>query len=63
MERLRIELDSDEFEALSCLAERDLRPMPCQARHIVRAALQQAGLLRSIAESEPERWCPAEVTR
>ena len=53
MERLRLELDSDEFEALSCLAERDLRPMPSQARHIVRAALQLEGLLRSAATATP----------
>jgi len=34
-----------EYEALSRLAERDLRPVPNEVRHIVREALQQAGLL------------------
>jgi len=63
MERLRIELDSDEFEALSCLAERDLRPMPSQARHIVRAALQQEGLLRPSATATLDRPSRQEVAR
>ena len=45
MERVRLDFDSAEFEALSRLAEQHLRPVPNEARHIVRQALQQAGLL------------------
>lgn len=46
MERVRLDFDSSEFEALSMLAERNLRPIPNEARHLVRLALQDAGLLR-----------------
>ena len=45
MERLKLELDPAEYTALSRLAERDLRPVPQQARHLVREALRQAGAL------------------
>jgi len=46
MERVRLDFDCAEFEALSQLAERNLRPVPNEARHIVRAAFVEAGLLR-----------------
>jgi hypothetical protein len=52
MEKLRVDLDPVEFEALARLAERDLRPVPCEARHLVREALRHAGLLRSTDECE-----------
>ena len=49
-DRLTVNLAPAEFEALSRLAERDLRPMPMQARHIIRQALIAAGLLTEKGE-------------
>jgi hypothetical protein len=58
MERVRLDFDATEFEALSRLADRNLRPIPNEARHIVRQALQDAGLLRQSSESTdaPDRY-------
>lgn len=47
MERIRLDIDPQEFEALSRLAEDHLRPIPHEARHLVREALREAGLLSS----------------
>ena len=55
MERVRLDFDTAEFEALSRLADRNLRRIPNEARHIVRQALQDAGLLR-------RPWRPSELT-
>jgi hypothetical protein len=46
MERVRLDLDRVEYDALARLAEQRLRPLPLEARHIVREALQHAGLLQ-----------------
>jgi hypothetical protein len=45
MDRIRLDLEPSEYEALSRLAERDLRPVQQEARHLVREALREAGLL------------------
>ena len=50
VERLKLDLDPAEYTALSRLAERDLRPVPQQARHLVREALRGAGLLGTAAD-------------
>ena len=50
MERIRLDFDAAEFEALSRLAERHLRPIPNEARHLVREALRHAGLLQPPAD-------------
>jgi hypothetical protein len=59
MERVRLDLDRAEYAALARLAEQRLRPLPLEARHIVREALQQAGLLAAAASppriASPER--------
>jgi hypothetical protein len=47
MERVRLDLDCAEYAALARLAQQRLRPLPLEARHIVRDALQQAGLLHA----------------
>jgi hypothetical protein len=47
MDRIRIDLDPTEFEALAALSARELRPIPTQARVIVRQALKKSGLLKS----------------
>ena len=52
MEYVRSPFEPAEYEALSRLAERDLRPIPNEVRHIVREALQQAGLLAPVTELE-----------
>jgi hypothetical protein len=47
MERLQLYLDSAEYAALARLAEQDLRPIPNEARHLVREALVEVGLLQA----------------
>jgi hypothetical protein len=49
-ERLTVNLEPAEYEALSRLAERDLRTMPMQARYVIRRALIEAGLLTEKGE-------------
>jgi hypothetical protein len=63
MERVRLDFDASEFEALSRLAERHLRPVPNEARHIVRVALQAAGLLRLRADTPPESAAQSDLCR
>ena len=46
MERLRLSISDQEFEALVRLSKRELRPIPDQARAILRDRLQEAGLLK-----------------
>lgn len=48
MERIRVELDSAEYRGLAELAERELRAVPEQARHLLRQALRHNGLLEPI---------------
>ena len=45
VEYLRVPFEPAEFEALSRLAERNLRPVSNEVRYIVRQALRQARLL------------------
>jgi len=45
MEYVRSPFDSDEFEALAKLAERNIRPVPNEVRRIVRDAPRDEGLL------------------
>jgi len=45
MERLKLTLDEREYRALAALADRELRPIPDQARAIIRERLHQAGFL------------------
>jgi hypothetical protein len=47
MERIRVELDSSEYRGLAKLAERELRAVPAQARHLLRQALERDGLLET----------------
>jgi hypothetical protein len=45
MEYVRSPFEPAEYEALSELADRNVRPIPNEVRYIVREALKQAGLL------------------
>lgn len=56
MERLRLSITATEYEALVRLAERELRPIPDQARAVLRERLQETGLLKteSPAEAVPD---------
>jgi hypothetical protein len=45
MERIRVPLESDEYNALVQLCEQELRSVPDQTRHIVREELKRCGLL------------------
>ena len=51
MEYVRSPFEPAEFEALSRLAERNIRPVPNEVRYIVREALEQAGLLKPTTRS------------
>jgi hypothetical protein len=53
MERVQVTFAPDEFVGLSRLAERDLRPVPNEVRHLVREALKDAGLLRELTTDAP----------
>lgn len=55
-ERIRLDLEADEYEALLALARRELRPLPDQARYLLRQALRRRGLL-------PSTPAPAEARR
>jgi hypothetical protein len=52
VERIRIELDAAEYRALAQLAQQELRAVPDQARHLLRQALKECGLL---GENRPPR--------
>jgi hypothetical protein len=58
MEYVRSPFERDEYEALSQLAERDIRPIASEVRHIVREALLQAGLLTSSDDRRPAETAP-----
>lgn len=45
VERVRVELESAEYQALAQLAERELRQVPSQLRHLLREELKRTGLL------------------
>jgi hypothetical protein len=53
VEYVRSPFESAEYEALSRLAERNLRPVPNEVRYVVREALRQAGLLTETADRRP----------
>lgn len=46
MERVKVTLDYQEYEALVKLAERELRPVPDQVRAVLRDRLRKLGLLK-----------------
>ena len=46
MQRVRLELEPDEYSGLVRLSEREIRPVSYQARYIVRRGLEAAGVLR-----------------
>jgi hypothetical protein len=52
VERIRIDLDAAEYRALAQLAQRELRAVPDQVRHLLRQALKERGLL---GEDRPPR--------
>jgi hypothetical protein len=45
MQRVRLELEPDEYSGLVRLSEREIRPVSEQIRYIVRQRLEAAGLL------------------
>jgi hypothetical protein len=59
VEYVRSPFEPAEYEALSRLAERDLRPVPNEVRHIVREALKQAGLF---TPATADKTAPAEAS-
>jgi|GEM_PF-5777331 len=50
MEWLRLSLAAHEYEALVRLAEREVRPVPDQARVVLRDRLRRTGLLKPTAD-------------
>ncbi len=52
MERVKVTLEDSEYSALLRLAERELRGVSDQARHIVRSELARQGLLKTAAPPE-----------
>ena len=54
MEHVKAPFDPSEFEALSQRAERKLRSVPNEVRHIVREKLLAEGLLKKRDERQPE---------
>ncbi len=57
MERVRLDFEPGEYHALVQLAEQHLRPLDLEVRYLVRAALQQAGLL---PQAQPAPVSPVE---
>jgi hypothetical protein len=58
MQRVRLELEPDEYNGLVRLSKREIRPVPAQARYIVRRELEAAGVLSpGTALSDSDR-CP-----
>jgi hypothetical protein len=51
--KVKLELASDEYHALIELCFQDLRSAPDEARHLIREALRERGLLAT--EPEPQR--------
>lgn len=45
MQRIKVELSDEEFEALANLCDQELRPIPDQVRAVLRDRLRQVGLL------------------
>ncbi len=56
--RLRVTLDDAEYSALLKLADREMRGVPDQARHIVRRELERLGYLEANPTQEAAT-CPA----
>jgi hypothetical protein len=54
VEHVKAPFDPSEFEALSRLAERNIRPVPNEVRHIVREKLLADGLLKPQDDRRPE---------
>jgi hypothetical protein len=49
MQRVRLELEPDEYGGLVRLSEREIRPVADQARYILRRGLEAAGVLTRCA--------------
>jgi hypothetical protein len=47
MQRVRLELEPDEYHGLVRLSEKEIRPVSDQARFIVRQGLEAAGFLEA----------------
>lgn len=47
MQRVRLSLEDTEYTALSRMADKELRGVSDQARHIVRRELERQGLLKT----------------
>jgi hypothetical protein len=55
MQRVRLDLGPDEYSGLVRLSEREIRPVPDQARFIVRQTLEAAGFLQADQSSTDGR--------
>jgi hypothetical protein len=53
MDYVKAPFEPPEYEALSRMAERNVRPIPHEVRFIVREALEQAGLLKPSPDLRP----------
>lgn len=49
METLKVSIMADEYEALSQMAEHEVRSVPGQARYLIRLALIESGRLKQTA--------------
>lgn len=61
MQRVRIELEPDEYSGLVRLSEQEIRPVSDQARYIVRQRLETAGILKPLGPSSERQ--PTEAPR
>ena len=50
MQRVKLSLEDTEYSALSRMADKELRGVSDQARHIVRRELERQGLLKAQAK-------------
>lgn len=60
LERVRILLDNAEYSAILKLADRELRGVSDQARHIVRRELERLGYLETTPATPEAVPCPGE---
>jgi hypothetical protein len=61
-EIIKVPLRTDEYRALEQLAERELRPVPTQAHHMILEALRQRRLLSPQGEPKREKSLEAVAT-
>jgi hypothetical protein len=62
-EAIKISLTREELNALAGLAEREMRPIPLQAQHMVVEALRRRRLLSPPKESDTRRGEPVHAAR